>query len=54
MCLAKPLYRTQLTDRCHGLFALRRQFLDELDLRHTGLEIETPRTARAVLVGPRA
>jgi hypothetical protein len=25
-----------------------------LDLRHTGLEIETPRTARAVLVGPRA
>ena len=51
--LANRLYRTQLTDLCHGLFAFR-QFLDELDLRYTGFEIETEITARAVLVGQRS
>ena len=54
MGLAKPPYRTQLTDHCHGLFAFRRRFLDELDLRCTGSEIETQITAHAILVGPRA
>lgn len=51
--LANHLYRTQLTDLCYGFFAFRRQFLDQLDLRSTGFEIETEITARAVLVGLR-
>jgi glycosyltransferase involved in cell wall biosynthesis len=51
--LANHLYRTQLTDLCYGLFAFRRQFLDHLDLRSTGFEIETEITARAVLMGLR-
>jgi glycosyltransferase involved in cell wall biosynthesis len=51
--LANRLYRTQLTDLCYGLFAFRRAFLDDLDLRSTGFEIETEITARAVLIGLR-
>jgi glycosyltransferase involved in cell wall biosynthesis len=51
--LANHLYRTQLTDLCYGFFAFRRQYLDQLDLRSTGFEIETEITARAVLVGLR-
>ena len=51
--LANRFYRTQLTDLCYGFFAFRRQFLDDLDLRSTGFEIETEVTARAVLVGLR-
>ncbi len=36
------------------LFAFRRQFVDELDLRYTAFEIETEITAHAVPFGPPA
>ena len=54
MGLAKPPYRSHLTDLCHRLFFLRRQFLRDLDLRYTDSEIETQITALGILVGPRA
>jgi glycosyltransferase involved in cell wall biosynthesis len=51
--LANLLYRSQMTDLCYGYFAFRQQFLDYLDLKSTGFEVETEITARAVLLGLR-
>jgi len=51
--LTNRLYHSQLTDLCYGFFAFRRQFLDHLDLKSTGFEVETEITARAVLLGLR-
>ncbi|MGB9112961.1 MAG: glycosyltransferase family 2 protein [Acidimicrobiales bacterium] len=41
------------TDLCYGFFALRRIFLEALDLRSTGFEIETEITVRAQIIGLR-
>lgn len=50
---ANLLYRVQLTDLCYGFFAFRRQYLEYLDLRSSGFEIETELVVRAVVSGLR-
>jgi hypothetical protein len=50
---ANMLLGVRYTDLCYGFFALRRIFLDSLDLRSTGFEIETEIIVRAQLVGLR-
>ena len=51
--LVNKLYDTNLTDLCYGFVAFRRLFLDHLDLRSTGFEIETEMTVRALRAGLR-
>ncbi len=53
LAVANVLYGTRLTDLCYGFFAFRRRYLDHLDLRSAGFEIETEVTVRAVLAGLR-
>jgi hypothetical protein len=50
---ANVLLGVRYTDLCYGFFALRRLFLESLDLRSTGFEIETEIIVRAQLVGLR-
>jgi Glycosyl transferase family 2 len=50
---ANMLLGVRYTDLCYGFFALRRIFLESLDLRSTGFEIETEIIVRAQLVGLR-
>jgi hypothetical protein len=50
---ANLLLGVHYTDLCYGFFALRRMFLESLDLRSTGFEIETEIIVRAQLVGLR-
>jgi hypothetical protein len=50
---ANALLGVRYTDLCYGFFALRRIFLESLDLRSTGFEIETEIIVRAQLVGLR-
>lgn len=50
---ANILLDVRYTDLCYGFFALRRIFLESLDLRSTGFEIETEITVRAQLMGLR-
>lgn len=50
---ANLLLDVRYTDLCYGFFALRRMFLESLDLRSTGFEIETEIIVRAQLVGLR-
>jgi len=50
---ANLLLGVHYTDLCYGFFALRRIFLESLDLRSTGFEIETEIIVRAQLVGLR-
>jgi hypothetical protein len=50
---ANALLGVHYTDLCYGFFALRRIFLESLDLRSTGFEIETEIIVRAQLVGLR-
>jgi hypothetical protein len=50
---ANVLLGVHYTDLCYGFFALRRLFLESLDLRSTGFEIETEIIVRAQLVGLR-
>ncbi len=50
---ANLLLGVHYTDLCYGFFALRRLFLESLDLRSTGFEIETEIIVRAQLVGLR-
>jgi hypothetical protein len=50
---ANVLLKVRYTDLCYGFFALRRIFLESLDLRSTGFEIETEIIVRAQLVGLR-
>jgi hypothetical protein len=50
---ANFLLGVRYTDLCYGFFALRRIFLESLDLRSTGFEIETEIIVRAQLVGLR-
>jgi hypothetical protein len=50
---ANILLGVRYTDLCYGFFALRRIFLESLDLRSTGFEIETEIIVRAQLIGLR-
>jgi len=50
---ANILLGVRYTDLCYGFFAIRRLFLESLDLRSTGFEIETEIIVRAQLVGLR-
>jgi glycosyltransferase involved in cell wall biosynthesis len=51
--VANYVYGSHLTDLCYGFFGFRRQYLDHLDLRSTGFEIETELTIRAYVSGLR-
>jgi hypothetical protein len=50
---ANLLLGVRYTDLCYGFFAMRRIFLESLDLRSTGFEIETEIIVRAQLIGLR-
>lgn len=49
----KALYHTALTDLCYGFCAFRRCFLEHLDLRAEGFEIEAEMVLRALHAGLR-
>jgi glycosyltransferase involved in cell wall biosynthesis len=53
LTVVNRLYDTVLTDLCYGYCAFRRSFLDELDLRSTGFEIEAEMVAHALRSGLR-
>jgi hypothetical protein len=50
---ANVLLGVHFTDLCYGFFALKRTFVESLDLRSTGFEIETELIVRAQLIGLR-
>ena len=51
--LVNVLFKVHYTDLCYGFFALRRVFLESLDLSSTGFEIETEIVLRAQRIGLR-
>jgi len=51
--IVNTLFKVHYTDLCYGFFALRRVFLESLDLKATGFEIETEITLQAQLKGLR-
>jgi glycosyltransferase involved in cell wall biosynthesis len=51
--LVNVLFKTRFTDLCYGFFAVRRIFLDALELSSTGFEIETEIVLRAERKGLR-
>ncbi len=51
--MVNVLFKIHYTDLCYGYFALRRVFLESLDLRSTGFEIETEIILRAEIMGLR-
>ncbi|AUG81112.1 glycosyl transferase [Kitasatospora sp. MMS16-BH015] len=53
LALVNQLYHTRLTDLCYGYCAFRRSFLDTLDLRSSGFEIEAEMIAHALRSGLR-
>jgi len=53
LAVVNLLYDAALTDLCYGYCAFRRSFLDELDLRATGFEIEAELIAHALRSGLR-
>ncbi|MER5866311.1 glycosyltransferase family 2 protein [Kitasatospora sp. NPDC002040] len=53
LAVVNRLYRTRLTDLCYGFCAFRRSFLDQLDLRSAGFEIEAEMIAHALRSGLR-
>jgi glycosyltransferase involved in cell wall biosynthesis len=53
LTVVNRLYDAMLTDLCYGYCAFRRSFLDELDLRSTGFEIEAEMVAHALRSGLR-
>jgi glycosyltransferase involved in cell wall biosynthesis len=53
LAVVNRLYDAVLTDLCYGYCAFRRSFLDELDLRSTGFEIEAEMVAHALRSGLR-
>ncbi|WP_441248988.1 glycosyltransferase family 2 protein [Kitasatospora sp. McL0602] len=53
LLVVNQLYRTRLTDLCYGFCAFRRSFLDTLDLRSSGFEIEAEMIAHALRSGLR-
>ncbi len=53
LLVVNRLYHAMLTDLCYGFCAFRRSFLDELDLRSSGFEIEAEMVAHALRSGLR-
>ncbi|MFF2042086.1 glycosyltransferase family 2 protein [Kitasatospora sp. NPDC058170] len=53
LAVVNRLYDAGLTDLCYGYCAFRRSFLDALDLRSTGFEIEAEMIAHALCSGLR-
>ncbi|WP_395293390.1 glycosyltransferase family 2 protein [Kitasatospora hibisci] len=53
LTVVNRLYDAHLTDLCYGYCAFRRSFLDALDLRSTGFEIEAEMIAHALRSGLR-
>ncbi|AUY48825.1 glycosyltransferase family 2 protein [Streptomyces sp. CB01881] len=53
LAVVNRLYDASLTDLCYGYCAFRRSFLDALDLRSTGFEIEAEMIAHALRSGLR-
>lgn len=53
LMVVNRLYHSMLTDLCYGFCAFRRSFLDELDLRSAGFEIEAEMIAHALNSGLR-
>ncbi|WP_406207193.1 glycosyltransferase family 2 protein [Kitasatospora sp. NBC_01560] len=53
LAVVNRLYDASLTDLCYGYCAFRRSFLDALDLRSTGFEIEAEMIAHALCSGLR-
>ncbi|MER7772746.1 glycosyltransferase family 2 protein [Kitasatospora sp. NPDC096140] len=53
LAVVNRLYGARLTDLCYGYCAFRRSFLDALDLRSTGFEIEAEMVAHALRSGLR-
>ncbi|WP_329499611.1 glycosyltransferase family 2 protein [Kitasatospora herbaricolor] len=53
LAVVNRLYDSRLTDLCYGYCAFRREFLDELNLRSSGFEIEAEMIAHALRSGLR-
>ncbi|MEV0532425.1 glycosyltransferase family 2 protein [Kitasatospora sp. NPDC050463] len=53
LAVVNRLYDARLTDLCYGYCAFRRSFLDALDLRSSGFEIEAEMIAHALRSGLR-
>ncbi|MDH6575136.1 glycosyltransferase family 2 protein [Kitasatospora sp. MAP5-34] len=53
LTVVNRLYHAKLTDLCYGFCAFRRSFLNELDLRSSGFEIEAEMIAHALRSGLR-
>ncbi|WP_035805088.1 glycosyltransferase family 2 protein [Kitasatospora mediocidica] len=53
LAVVNRLYGARLTDLCYGYCAFRRSFLETLDLRSTGFEIEAEMVAHALRSGLR-
>ncbi|MFF1796562.1 glycosyltransferase family 2 protein [Kitasatospora sp. NPDC058263] len=53
LAVVNHLYDASLTDLCYGYCAFRRSFLDALDLRSSGFEIEAEMIAHALRSGLR-
>lgn len=53
LALFNSIYGSALTDLCYGFCAFHRRYLDHLQLRATGFEIETEMTIRATQAGLR-
>jgi hypothetical protein len=53
LAAANILFGAHFTDLCYGFFAFRRCYLNHLDLRSAGFEIETELTIRAFVAGLR-
>jgi glycosyltransferase involved in cell wall biosynthesis len=53
LVLANRWFETKLSDVCYGYFAVRRHFLDHLELTSPGQEIEAEIAVRAALAGLR-
>jgi glycosyltransferase involved in cell wall biosynthesis len=53
LAAVRGLYHTTITDLCYGFCAFHRAFLDHLDLRSDGFEIETEMVLHALQAGLR-
>ncbi|MFJ8042066.1 glycosyltransferase family 2 protein [Kitasatospora sp. NPDC096147] len=53
LAVTNRLYGARMTDLCYGFCAFRRSFLDQLDLRSAGFEIEAEMVAHALRSGLR-
>ena len=53
LAAVRSLYRTTITDLCYGFCAFQRCFLEQLNLRSVGFEIETEMVLHALRAGLR-